>query len=170
MVPNLRSPKGRHEGIHSALFSGTRSLFLAPTLHAIDVGPTGGPEALCLLESDTKTQSFWYGYVCKHPEKRYFVSVIVYSKAFVDAHDKALLFARFDYWMRKRLNYEPCVADGFHEVYRESIDFSSAVRKLQEMVFQRWSDRDNNGLDMRIIDVFGMVSFKDKDGVYPPCP
>ncbi|MBP2540275.1 hypothetical protein G6M86_20175 [Agrobacterium tumefaciens] len=147
-----------------------RSLFVTPTLRWVERGPTGGPEALCLLDSNAAIQGFWYGYVCRHPERLTFVSIIVFTTAFVDAFEDATLFARFDYWIRKRLKYDPCSSDGFSEIYRENADFAAAVSALEEMALARQRNSPPGDPDLRIVDVFGMTSFKNQDGVHPICP
>jgi hypothetical protein len=146
------------------------SLSLKSSSHGTNQGPTGGPELLCLLGHNAASQGFWYGYVCRHPQRDVFVSMIVFMMAFVDAPDDATLFARFDYWARKRLKYDPCLADGFEEVYCESGDLVSAATSLKTMISNRRSSRRFIGADTRIIDVLGMRNFKDENGVYPSCP
>jgi hypothetical protein len=146
------------------------SLFFRPRVCCIDRGPTGGPELLCVLDHRGADQGYWYGYVCRHPGRNIFVSLIVLSTAYVDGDDRSSLFARFDYWMRKRLKYEPAIADGFDSVYLESRDFASAASALKTLIANRTATDVAQGVDTRLIDIFGMESFKDLDGCYPPCP
>ena len=146
------------------------SLYIRPILYSIPKGPSGGTEALAFLECSVESQGFWYAYICQHPKRDCFVSMIVYLTAFVDALDPESLFARFDYWARKRLRYDPCIADGFTEVYREAHDFDSALKALQEMVHARRPVKSFDGPEMRIVDALGMKDFRNEDGVYPPCP
>lgn len=147
-----------------------KSMLIFNRVHVIENGPTGKPEALCLIEASVACQGFWYGYVCQHPKKDRFVALIVYSNAFIDGGDTNTLFARFDYFMRIRLKYDPVLSDGFERNYSEALNFPSAIDALAELISSRTADRSYKGVDMRVADVFGFVDHKDRDGIYPECP
>lgn len=146
---------------------------------AMEYGPSGGPEALALLYLDDPSFGFWYGHVLPAQDKKTFVALLVWSTQFVNAPDVPLLFRRFHYWMRVRLEYQPCCVQREDDVYAETASFEDGVNALTRMIRRfdlekRWGDEGGpyaiSPPDYRIIGVYGIEDHRDADGRYPPIP
>lgn len=145
---------------------------------AVVRGPSGDRELLAFLRSDCSCQSYWYGHVFRHTPNN-FVSMIVWSTVLVDAPDVPLLFERFHYWMRVRLEYQPCSVQNHDDAFAETSSFTDAVAAVTRMICRfdidkRWGVEDGpyavSPPDYRIIGVYGMENHRDANGCYPPIP
>jgi hypothetical protein len=159
-------------GCDGGLFVGTRAF-------AIERGPSGDREMLALLHADDSSGGYWYGHVLRGSPDGRFVALIVWCELLVNAGDVPLLFQRFHYWMRIRLEYEPCSIQSHDDAYAEAPTFDQAVVRLETMIARFDVDKrgpDENGPyassppELRIIGVYGLEDHKDADGRYPPVP
>lgn len=154
-------------------------LLTAKRAFIIDRGPSGGPEALALLFADDSFLGYWYGHVQPLPTRQRFVALLVWSKRLINAANVPLLFRRFHYWTRVRLEYEPCTVQAGDDAYAEADGFSPAVACLERMIARfdiakRWPDETgpyaSSPVEMRILGVYGIEDHRDADGRYPPVP
>lgn len=154
-------------------------LLVAGRAFAIDRGPSGGPEALALLFADDSFQGYWYGHVLPLPASSRFAALLAWSKCLVNAGTVPLLFRRFHYWMRVRLQYEPCSVQAEDDAYAEAANFQAAVFKLETIIARfdiarRWPAEDgpfaSSPPEMRILDLYGLEDHRNENGAYPPVP
>lgn len=141
-------------------------------------GPSGDRELLAFLRSDCSCSSYWYGHVFRDASGT-FVALLVWSTVLVDASDVPLLFERFHYWMRIRLEYQPCSVQNHDDAYAEAGTFADAVAALTRMIHRfdidkRLGDEDGpygkSPPEYRILGVYGMEDHQDANGCYPPVP
>lgn len=143
-------------------------------------GPLGGPEVLALLYADDPCFGYWYGHVLRHPANPLrFVSVIVWSERFVNATTVPLLFRRFHYWIKDRLQYQPCAVQNADDAYYEADTLDVAARGLAVMINRfhlekRLGDEDGpygiSAPELRVLNVYGLADTQDESGCYPPVP
>lgn len=154
-------------------------LLLKQRAFALEQGPSGRPEALALLFADDSFLGYWYGHVQATPSGDGFVALLVWSRRLVNAVQVPLLFQRFHYWMRVRLEYEPCSVQAEGDAYAEAATLEQAVRDLERMIarfdiVKRWPDEvgpyASSPLEMRILGIYGMKDHRDANGLYPPVP
>ena len=152
-------------------------LLTMPRAFAIDRGPSGDAEALALLFAGDSFQGYWYGHVQATPASGHFVAVLVWSKFLVNAGTVPLLFRRFHYWMRVRLQYEPCSVQAEDDAYVEADSFDQAVAGLESIIrrfdlAKRWPAEDgpfaSSPPEMRVLTLYGLEDHRDANGVYPP--
>lgn len=146
----------------------------------IQHGPSGGPEILAVIYADDSFFGYWYGHILRHPEKpKVFVSLIVWSNKLVNASNVPLLFRRFHYWIKDRLEYHPCAVQSFDDAYQESSSLQGATECLAQMIKQfsldkrqgfEGSDYESSPPEMRIINIYGLVDTQDANGRYPAIP
>lgn len=143
-------------------------------------GPSGGAELLATLFIDDPFFGFWYGHVLPHPLKQNrYVAVIVWSEKLVNASRVPLLFRRFWYWVKDRLNYQPCTIQYESDAYAETESFESAAEALCRMIKRfdidqrsglEGSDYEQDPCEMRILEVYGLEDSQDADGNFPSVP
>jgi len=150
-----------------------KTFFITPRVLSIEIGPSGGPELLCLIRSDVVHQRFWYGAVRRHPQRQVFSACIVYMHVLVDGDAPDVVFERFDYWTRVRLEYEVCKPTDLGSIYAEAPNFEKAVDCLATMIDQFGNDclpevgADISSNDFKLLEVYGMTDHRDKNGGYP---
>ena len=144
----------------------------------VEKGPSGDQEALALIYADDPGLSkYWYGHVLRHPSEPGFVACLVWTEIFINGDCPDTLFARFHYWVKDRLNYEPCTVQHPGDAFHHAPTFAQAVAGL-EVIIQRFNldkrwppdEMDTQPVEFRILDVYGMESIKDADGCWPPVP
>lgn len=150
--------------------------------HAFGIakGPSGGPEILATIFLDDPFFGFWYGHILQHPKKpQVFVSQIVWTDKFINAGNVPLLFERFHYWIKDRLEYHPCAVQNADDAYVESNCIEVAASELARIISKfdvhkraafEGSDFESSPADVRILDVYGLVDVRNKDGDFPPVP
>lgn len=177
IAPNGRLVEAVDQAIYANAHCGTE-LIARSRSFAVLRGPSGDRELLAFLQADCSCSSYWYGHVFRDAS-RGFVALIVWSTVLVDASDVPLLFERFHYWMRVRLEYQPCCVQNHDDAYAEAESFADAVAALIRMIRRfdidkRWGDEDGpygeSPPDYRIIGVYGMENHRDANGCYPPVP
>ncbi|MBK3799955.1 hypothetical protein GAY33_12040 [Azospirillum brasilense] len=107
-------------------------LLSRPAAFEIERGPSGGPELLALLFADERHLGYWYGHVRRHPTDASgsFVALTAFLKVFVNAPTVPLLFRRFDYWARLRLEYEPCTVQAPYDAFAVAPSYGAAAEAL----------------------------------------
>jgi hypothetical protein len=143
-------------------------------------GPSGAPEILALIYADDPSYGYFYGHIITHPNKPSTIATaIVWSNKLVNATHVQLQFARFHYWIKDRLEYEPCSSQRDGDVYAESDNFIGAAHNLISMIDEFELERryayegspyHESLVDMRVIDLYGMTGKFDKNGAYDPPP
>ncbi|MDP1774690.1 MAG: hypothetical protein Q8L15_20680 [Methylobacter sp.] len=143
-------------------------------------GPSGEAEILALLYADDSYFGYWYGHIVRHPQNAaMFVSMIVWSDKLVNAQTVPLLFRRFHYWIKDRLEYHSCVVQNSDDAYQESSSIEKAASNLARMVTRfdldkRSGDEDgpyaNSPPELRIMNVYGLTDTRDECGCYPAFP
>lgn len=145
----------------------------------MDVGPSGGPEVLATLFLDDPFFGFWYGHIQRHPRRPVFVSQIIWTSRFINAQTVPLLFRRFHYWIKDRLEYQPCAVQSDTDAYAEADSLEAAADALILMIERFDIDRrtgfDGSGyedsrFDTRITGVYGLLGAMERDGSFPPVP
>lgn len=157
-------------------------LLIHQRVFGIAKGPSGSSELLALVYADDPSFGYWYGHILTHPSKpTLFASMIVWSEKLVNAPTIPLQFARFHYWIKDRLNYEPCSFQNEGDVYAESSSIIASANKLATMITvfdlekRRGYEDGPYGeslVDYRILNIYGMKGRFDKDGFWegPPMP
>lgn len=143
-------------------------------------GPSGGPEVLALVYADDPAFGYWYGHVLRHPhDSRRFVALLVWSDRLVNATTVPLLFRRFHYWIKDRLEYQPCAVQNADDAYYEAGSLEEAANALAIMISRfnlekRCGDDDGpyaiSPPEMRILNIYGIADTQDEQGCYPPVP
>jgi hypothetical protein len=146
----------------------------------IENGPSGGPELLAALYLDDPFWGFWYGHVLPHPQKPHvYVALLVWTEKFINADRVPLLFRRFHYWIKDRLEYQPCTAQSDGDAYAETNSLDAAasalIRMIKEFDFDKRSGLEgsvfeSDPTDNRILGIYGMLGAMDDRGCYPPLP
>ena len=146
----------------------------------MDCGPSGGPEVLVLIYADVQHHGYWYGHIRRKPgHSEDFSILLVWSRVFVNAPTVPLLFARFDYWMRVRLEYHPCAAQKDGDAYAEARSLDEATSRLAVMIRAfdldlRYPDEDSphyeDPPDLRILSVFPIPEHEEREWIGPPMP
>lgn len=145
----------------------------------MEAGPSGGPEILVTLFLDDPFFGFWYGHIQRHPRNPLFVSQIVWTSRFINAQTVPLLFRRFHYWIRDRLEYQPCAVQSAGDAYAESDSLEAAVDALVLMIERFDIDRrtgfegtgyEDSRPETRITEVYGLLGAMGQDGSFPPVP
>lgn len=156
-------------------------MLLSKRAFAIDRGPSGAPEVLALIMADDPYgDKFWYGHIVVHPRAPgIFIALLCWLDRFVNAENVPLLFRRYHHWTRINPHYQPCTIQFPDDAFCECRSFNEAVAALARMVDRfDWDKRSayegsiysDSPLEMRILDIYGVVSHQDADGVYPPVP
>lgn len=158
----------------------TTGLVTQKRVFAVPRGPSGGAEILTLIYADDSFFGYWYGHIVQHPEDaNMFVSLIVWSDKLVNAQNVPLLFKRFHYWIKDRLEYHPCAVQNSDDAYQESRSIDNAASNLARMITRFDLDKrrgDEYGLysnsppELRILNVYGLNEARDERGYYPPFP
>jgi hypothetical protein len=146
----------------------------------IPKGPSAGPEILAILHVDDPCFGCWYGHVLSHPQANgRFVSLIVWSSVFINAPTVPLLFQRFHYWIKDRLEYHPCCVQNADDAYFESDSIEDAAVALSRMIMRfdidkRRGDDDSQYAvsppELRIISIYGLKGAVEANGSPPPIP
>lgn len=146
----------------------------------IENGPSGGPEILASLYLDDSFWGFCYGHVLPHPENPHvYVALLVWTDRFINADRVPLLFRRFHYWIKDRLEYHHCTAQSDGDAYAEANSLDAAafalIRMIQKFDFDKRSGLEgsayeNDPTDNRIMGIYGMLGAMDDRGRYPPLP
>lgn len=157
-------------------------LLIHQRVFGIAKGPSGSSELLAMVYADDPSFGYWYGHILVHPsQSSFFLSTIVRSQILVNASTVPLQFARFHYWLKDRLKYEPCSFQHEEDVYAESDSMFAAAHKLAAMIAV-FDVKKRNGcpdgpyadspIDYRILDVYGIKGAFDDDGCWegPPMP
>lgn len=169
--------------VETALSRNTRcssGLVAQNRVFGIHRGPSEGAEILAIIYADDSFFGYWYGHIVQHPQDTaVFVSLIVWSDKLVNAQNVPLLFKRFHYWIKDRLEYHPCAIQNANDAYQESRSIENAASNLARMVarFDLDSRRgDEYGLfansppELRILNVYGLNDARNERGYYPPFP
>ncbi|MDO9268864.1 MAG: hypothetical protein Q7T96_07110 [Methylobacter sp.] len=143
-------------------------------------GPSGEEEILALLYAEDSYFGYWYGHIVKHPRNAAkFVSLIVWSNKLANAQTVPLLFQRFYYWIKDRLEYHSCVVQNPDDAYQESHSIEEAASNLAKMITRfdldkRSGDEDgpyaNSPPELRTMNVYGLTDTRDEHGCYPDFP
>lgn len=90
------------------------------------------------------------------------------SRRFITAHSRSLLFRRFDYWMRSRLDYTPIrVHEHSSNGFKRFATFEDAAfimsRMIEEYVIgQSWRDESSSDegfvMDRDVLSLFNPLS------------
>jgi len=146
----------------------------------IDAGPSGGPELLALLFADEKHLGYWYGHVrLKTSGHNGFAAMLAWLNVYVNAPTVPLLFARFDYWVRIRNEYEPCAVQNDGDAYAEADTFSEGVQALASMIAlfdikKRYPDelstQHADRSEYRVLDIYGLSSYSGQNDPLPGPP
>jgi hypothetical protein len=146
---------------------------------SVDVGPSGGPEILATIFVDDPFFGFWYGHIQRHPRRPLFVSQIVWTDRLINAQTVPLLFRRFHYWIKDRLEYQPCAVQSAGDAYAESDSLEAAADALILMIERFDIDRrtgfegtgfEDSRPEIRITEVYGLMGAMGQDGSFPPVP
>jgi len=147
---------------------------------SMDAGPFGGPEILATIFLDDPFFGFWYGHILPHPRRpAVFVSQIVWTDRFINAQTVPLLFRRFHYWIKDRLEYQPCAVQSAGDAYAESDSLEAAADALILMIERFDIDRrtgfegtgyEDSRPETRITEVYGLLGAMGQDGSFPPVP
>lgn len=147
---------------------------------AIERGPSGGQELLVTVFLDDPMFGFWYGHVLPHPAKeRVHVALLVRSDKFINAPSVPLLFRRFWYWVKDRLEYHPCTIQQHDDAFAEAGSVELAAIALSRMisVFEidrrtgfDGSDYQNDPCELRIFGIYGIADSLSASGTFPPIP
>lgn len=164
----------------SASLGSADGLFVQKNTFGTHQGPSGGPEVLALIFADDPVFGYWYGHVLQHPKRRAtYVAAIVWTKKLVEAPSVPLLFARFHYWIKDRLEYEPCSTQLNGDVYCEAANLPAAASCLARMIreFELGKRAGSEGtafesspVDLRVLDIYGSEGAFDENGGWGPPP
>ena len=162
-INSLNSSVQAVDAALAASLSSNAGLFIQRKAFGSLRGPSGEPEVLALIYADDPVFGYWYGHVLQHPKRpKVFVAAIVWSKKLVEASSAPLLFARFHYWVRDRLEYEPCSTQRDGDVYCEAASLPSAAFSLAHMIHEFDLDKrmgtggtpyEDSPVDLRIEDM-----------------
>lgn len=146
----------------------------------IGQGPSAGPEILATIYLDDPFFGFWYGHVLQHTKNpQMFVSQIVWTDKFINASNVPLLFQRFHYWIKDRLEYQPCTVQNIDDAYAETSSLDSAASALIGMIKRFDIDKraafegsifENDPSEHRIVGIYGFADTHDDNGRFPPVP
>jgi len=145
----------------------------------VEMGPSGGPEILAPIFLDDPFFGFWYGHILRHPHKPLFVSQIVWTSRFINAQTVPLLFRRFHYWIKDRLEYQPCAVQSAGDAYAEADSLEVAVDALVLMIERfdidcrtgfEGTGYEDSRFETRITSVYGLLGAMERDGSFPPVP
>ena len=146
----------------------------------IEKGPSTGPEILATLYLDDPFFGFWYGHILQHPrDRRVFVSQVVWTDKFINAGNVSLLFQRFHYWIKDRLEYHPCGVQNADDAYAESHCVEAAATALALMIEQFDVDKragfegsgfEDSPTEGRVVEIYGLADKQDKRNKFPPVP
>lgn len=146
----------------------------------IQHGPSGGPEILALIYADDPFFGYWYGHVVQHPKNlEMIVSLLVWTSKFINAPTVPLLFRRFHYWIKDRLEYHPCSVQNADDAYCECRSLEEGAGSLARMIGNFNLDRrrgDEYGPyaisppELRILTIYGLADTRDKSGCFPAVP
>ncbi len=148
--------------------------------------------ALVAMDRGATGLLYWYGHVLRvnpvDPAKTPpWAAVLVQSLQLIDAPDVDTLFRRVEYTLSRIARYEPAYAQERDDLYALRPDFDGACAALVHMIDrfdpalrqdpiedpysgERWEQPEDWHLDLRIIDVYGLCSEVDENGVYPDYP
>lgn len=137
-------------------------------------GPSGASEILALIYADDPSFGYFYGHILQHPSKPFlYVAVIVWTKKCINAPTVSLLFKRFHYWIKDRLEYEPCTSQKDGDCYAENPTLFGSTHDLAKMIVdfrleKRYgydgSGHESDPVDLRVADIYGMMGSFDEQG------
>lgn len=134
----------------------------------------GRPQALAYVHVDDAAIGCTFGHCLLAADGGY-CAVIVRSTHCITAPTRALLFARFRYWIADRQQYEPVFGSDDQAAYSQAPTFDSAVTALAAMIerFEPNTDPCREGVtaaglhpELRVLDVYSFMVPRGK-GVYP---
>lgn len=121
---------------------------------------------------------FWYGHIQRHPRRPLFVSQIVWTDRLINAQTVPLLFRRFHYWIKDRLEYQPCAVQSAGDAYAESDSLEAAADALILMIERFDIDRrtgfegtgfEDSRPEIRITEVYGLMGPWGRMGRFRRC-
>lgn len=146
----------------------------------IERGPSAGPEILATIYLDDPFFGFWYGHILQHAKNRsVFVAQLVWTSKFINAPNVPLLFRRFHYWVKDRLEYQPCTVQNADDAYAETSSLDTAASALIKMIKSFEIDKrtafegsifENDPSEPRILGIYGLGEIQDHNGCFPPVP